>query len=223
MARQAGSPTEPRTPLSRERILRAAIELADEHGIESLTMRKLGQALGVEAMSLYNHVANKDDLLNGITELIISEVELPSADEEWDAALRKIAISAHDALSRHAWACNLMLSPAAINPARIHYMDSLLAVFRESGFSADVTYSAYHALDAHIFGFSLWQATHAMTAAQVPDLESRALHNLPLEDAPYVTEHIKQHMIEGPHRGVSAFELTLDQIIAGLKRLRADA
>src|SRR6266516_3900231 len=119
MATQADPKSEPRVPLSRERILRAAIELADENGLESLTMRKLGQALGVEAMSLYNHVANKDDLLKGLADLVLGEFELPSADEDWDVALRKTAVSAHDALQRHAWASGLMLSPAAISPVRI--------------------------------------------------------------------------------------------------------
>src|SRR5947209_12607310 len=108
-----------RVPLSRERVLDAALRLVDQSGIESLSMRKLGQALGVEAMSLYNHVANKNDLLDGIVDLVLSEFELPSAEEDWEAAIRKCAISAHDALVRHPWACNLIMSSPSVRPARL--------------------------------------------------------------------------------------------------------
>src|SRR5438445_13216617 len=118
--------TEPRRPLSRDRILHTALDLADEHGIESLTMRKLGQALGFEAMSLYNHVANKDDVLDGILDLVLAEGEPPSPAGDWDTAVRKSAISVHDGLTRHPWACPLLMSPGHIRPARLHYMESLL-------------------------------------------------------------------------------------------------
>jgi AcrR family transcriptional regulator len=117
---------ETRTPLSRERILRAALELADEGGIESLTMRKLGETLGFEAMSLYNHVANQDDVLDGILDLVLAETEPPSPDGEWATALRDSAISVHQALLRHPWACNLMMAPGRIRPERLRYMDLLL-------------------------------------------------------------------------------------------------
>src|SRR5436190_20228276 len=115
--------TEPRIPLSRERILHAALELVDEGGgLESLTMRKLGQKLGFEAMSLYNHVANKDDVIDGILDLVLAEGELPAADGEWDAAVRKSAISVHAALQRHPWASTLVMAPSHIRPARLEYM-----------------------------------------------------------------------------------------------------
>src|SRR5580765_1123088 len=117
--------TETRLPLTRERILRTALELADEGGIESVTMRKLGQLLGFEAMSLYNHVANKDDLLDGILDLILTECEPPASDGDWDAAVRASAISVHAALTRHPWAIALMMT-GRIRPARLDYMDSLL-------------------------------------------------------------------------------------------------
>src|SRR6266852_6369644 len=151
--------TEPRLPLSRDRILRAALELADESGIESLTMRRLGQALGFEAMSLYNHVTNKDDVLDGILDLVLEESEMPPPAGEWDTAIRSSAISVHQALRRHPWACNLLMAPTRIRPARLRYMGSLLGLLREAGFSAETTYHAYHVLDAHIFGFSLWQTS----------------------------------------------------------------
>src|SRR6266480_7934077 len=103
--------TETRVPLSRDRILRAALELADESGIESLTMRKLGQVLGFEAMSLYNHVANKNDVLDGILDLVLTESEPPSPTGDWDTAIRESAISVHETLRRHRWSCTLLMAP----------------------------------------------------------------------------------------------------------------
>ena len=152
----ADASTQPRLPLTRDRILRAALELADADGVESITMRKLGGALGFEAMSLYNHVASKDDVLDGILDLVLDETELPAPTGAWDAAIRDSAISVHDALRRHQWACALLMSAGSIRPARLRYMDALLGRLRRAGFSAETTYTAYHVLDAHIFGFSLW-------------------------------------------------------------------
>jgi AcrR family transcriptional regulator len=212
--------TEPRLPLSRDRILDAALDLADETGIESLTMRKLGQALGFEAMSLYNHVANKDDVLDGILDLVLEESEMPSPAGDWDTAIRSSAISVHQALRRHPWGCNLLMAPARIRPARLRYMDSLLGRLREAGFSAETTYHAYHVLDAHIFGFSLWQANHSYTAAKVSDLVAQFTRMIPADEYPYLHEHGRQHLTDGPLHDVSAFEFGLDFIIDGLKRIR---
>src|SRR5436190_13252223 len=139
--------TETRLPLSRDRILQAALELADEGGIEAVTMRKLGQVLGFEAMSLYNHVANKDDVLNGISALVLAETEPPSPDGDWDVAIRASAISVHDAFRRHPWAATRLMTAAGALPDRLRYMDRLLGRLREAGFSADTTYHAYHVLD----------------------------------------------------------------------------
>src|SRR5437899_10425899 len=111
MALNAHSRSQSRVPLSRERVLEAAIRLADEGGIESLSMRKLARALGVEAMSLYNHVANKGDLVDAISDLVVSEIELPAGAEAWDVAIRRSAISAHETFMRHPWACSLVMSP----------------------------------------------------------------------------------------------------------------
>ena len=129
-----------RRPLSRDRILGAALELADEDGIESLSMRKLGRKLGFEAMSLYNHVANKDDLIDGLLDLVLAESQAPDPEGEWAPAVRTSAISVHDALRRHPWACTLVMSPGHVRPARLRYMDSLLGRLREAGFSAETTY-----------------------------------------------------------------------------------
>jgi AcrR family transcriptional regulator len=212
---------EPRLPLSRDRILRTALDLADEHGIDAVTMRKLGQALGFEAMSLYNHVANKDDVLDGILDLVLAESEPPSPDGDWDAAIRTSAISVHEALLRHPWACTLVMAPARVRPARLRYMDSLLGRLREAGFSADTTYHAYHVLDGHTFGFSLWQTSHSSyTDEEVSSLVATFERTITPDAYPYLHEHGRQHFSEGPHREVSAFELGLDLILDGLKKIR---
>jgi AcrR family transcriptional regulator len=223
MATEIDSSAQPRVPLNRDRVLHAALDLAHEDGVESLTMRKLGQVLGVEAMSLYNHVANKDDILDGIIDLVLTEIELPSAAGDWDTAVRRSAISVHDALRRQPWACSLMMSPARVRPARLRYMDSLLGRLREAGFSAETTYHAYHALDGHIFGFSLWQTSHSLTAADLPDLAARFLRKFPLDEYPHLAEHVEQHLTEGRHHDVSAFEFGLDLILDGLKKIRGTA
>ena len=218
--------TETRTPLSRLRILDAALRLVDEGGgLEALSMRKLGQTLGVEAMSLYNHVANKHDVIDGILERVSEEMERPSGTEEWDVSIRKSAISAHQALRRHPWACVPMMSPSYIVPERIRYMEALLGRLRDAGFSADATYHAYHVIDAHIFGFSLWQAGHAVSLADLPEEFGSGeefmqwfMQRFPPDDYPNFAEHVEQHLAEGPHQAVSAFELSLDLLLDGLRR-----
>ena len=214
---------QPRFPLSRDRILNAALELVDEGGIESLTMRKLGQALGFEAMSLYNHVANKDDVLNGILDLVLDESEPPSPAGDWDVAMRTSAISVHEALRRHPWSCTLLMSPRHARPARVRYMDLLLGRLREAGFSAETTYTAYHVLDGHIFGFSLWETSHSYTAEEASNLAAKFAQTITADTYPYLHEHAQQHFGEGPHREVSAFELGLDLILDGLKKIRDTA
>ena len=209
---------DPRLPLSRDRILESALALADASGIESLTMRKLGETLGFEAMSLYNHVANKNDLLNGILDLVLAETELPSEPGTWDEAIRRSAISVHAALRRHTWAGPLIMAPAHVGPARLHYMDTLLGRLREAGFSAETTYHAYHVLDGHIFGFSLWEASHTYPDIDVADMVAMFEREITVDKYPYLHEHGRQHFAEGPHRDDSAFELGLDLILEGLRR-----
>jgi AcrR family transcriptional regulator len=213
----------PRLPLSRERILQSALVLVDEHGLESLTMRKLGQELGFEAMSLYNHVANKDELINGLLDLVLAECELPSPGGEWDASVRRSAISVHDALRRHQWACPLLMVPGRVRPARLQYMDALLGCLREAGFSAETTFTAYHVLDGHILGFSLWEASHTYTDIDVEEMTKRFKETITTDAYPHLHEHAEQHFTEGPHREVHAFEFGLDLILDGLKKIHATA
>jgi len=215
--------TKARVPLSRERILRAALELADANGIESLSMRKLGQKLGFEAMSLYNHVANKDDVLDGILDLVLAETENPSLDEPWDAAIRRSALSVHEALERHPWATQLLMTPPRIRQRRIEYMNALLGCLRNAGFSAETTYTAYHVLDGHILGFSLWEASHTYSDIDVAEMTERFKSTITTDAYPHLHEHAEQHFTEGPHREVHAFEFGLDLILDGLKKIHATA
>ena len=219
-----------RRPLTKERVLAKAIAVADKDGIEALSMRKLGQALGVEAMSLYKHVGNKGELVAAMVDSVIEQFELPDDEPAWDAAIRRCAVQAHDLLLEHPWACGLALVPSnmrAIGGPRIRYMEWLLRRLREAGFSPDLAYSAYHTLDSHIFGFTLWQLGHsnATRAFAAPDGETmeefaaRVLRQL-RPNYPYLAEHGEQHMSPGAPTGKQEFEFGLDLILDGLRRRR---
>jgi AcrR family transcriptional regulator len=221
MVTQPDPTPQPRVPLSRERVLRAALALADADGIESLSMRKLGQQLGVEAMSLYNHVANKDDIQDGIVEIVLSEIEEPSDEDDWRAAIRRTAISAHEAFIRHRWACSLMMRVPRVSPARMQWMESVLRTLREAGFSADLTHHAYHALDSHITGFTLWQVSMPFeTKEELVDLAEGFLREIPTDEYPYIIEHAEQHIAPSSPDGRTEFEFGLELILDGLERLR---
>jgi AcrR family transcriptional regulator len=192
------------------------MSLADEGGIGALTMRKLGQKLGVEAMSLYNHVTNKDAVLDGIVALVMAEIQLPSAGEDWDVAIRKCAVSAHEALLRHPWACPLVMGltgGSASRAARMRYIDSLLSKLHEAGFSPELRYHAYHTLDSHVLGFTLWQIGHTF-ASQGGALVTELVRELSSGGYPHLAEHAGQHAEFGDDQG---FEFGLDLVLSGLK------
>ena len=152
-----GKTAKRRTPLSRERVLRAAVALADGRGTEELTMRKLAKELGVEAMSLYNHVANKDDLLDGMIDIVFSEIEPPAAGGDWRAELRKRAVSTREALLRHPWAVGEMEGRTNHGPSNMKVHDAVLGCLRAAGFSVEMTVHAMSMQDAYIYGFALQQ------------------------------------------------------------------
>ncbi len=205
-------------------MLHAAITLADKGGIEALSMRKLGQELGVEAMSLYNHVANKQDLLAGIVDVVASEIEVPSDGDDWKAAIRHGAMSAHAVLLRHRWAASLMMRVTSGSPARLRWHEGVLRTLREAGFSADLTHHAYHALESHIMGFTLWQVSLPFeTRAELLDMAQGFLREFPADDHPYLLEHMQQHLGESSPAGRTEFEFGLDLILDGLERLRDEA
>jgi AcrR family transcriptional regulator len=224
MTSQPSPRSETRIPLSRERVLRAAIDLADAGGIESLTMRRLAQELGVEAMTLYYHVANKDDILTGMVDIVLSEFELPLRGADWKGEVRRTAISAHEVLVRHPWAASLVLTAAGISPARLRYMDSILGSFREAGFSAEMTDHAYHAVESHIMGFTLWEVGMNLgSQEELAALATNFLERLPVDEFPYLAEHVEQHLKPRRADDPGEFAFGLELILDGLERLRSTA
>jgi len=209
----------PRTRLTRDVVLREAIALADADGIDALSMRRLALRLGVEAMSLYHHVASKSDLLGAMLDLVFVEIDLPQQDEAWKGALRATAVSAHRALLRHPWACNLLGSSTAPSEARLRWMDAVLGCLRGAGFSPDMTHHAYHALDSHIVGFTLWVLPYIALARERPDYATRFVERADLGDLPHLAEHIAVHLADDSEEGAE-FAFGLDLILDGLDRMR---
>lgn len=220
MAALSSPKQERRTRLTRDRVLRAAIDLADEGGIESLSIRKLAQRLEARPMSLYHYVTNKDEILTGILDIVVNEMKPASAEGDWKRAIRSSAISAHQVLLRHPWACTLMMSPARVRPARLAYMEALLGRLRQAGLSAETTDHAYHALDSHIIGFTLWHTGYSTAIrASAADLEP-ILRGF-LVDYPYLAEHAAQHDRERRPDEEGDFEFGLDLILNSLERMLA--
>jgi len=211
-----------RDPLTRDRIVAAALEIADAEGIEALTMRRLAQALDVEAMSLYHHVEGKTDLLGGIAELVVRQIELPPAEGDWKAAMRACAISAHQVLRKHPWAPNLLMSTDAIVPSRLRMIDAILLRLADAQLPAETLDLAYHALDSHILGFTLWEAGYTQGLRAVPDgdgLEA-VIQTLGLEAYPHLLEHAAWHF-RGGRGSKPGFEFGLDLILDGIDADRA--
>ena len=145
---------ERRAPLTKERVLRAAVDLADRDGIEALSMRKLGRELGVEGMALYRHVRGKDDLLDAIAEVVIGEIEAPRAEGEWKAAMRELSLSARQVMLRHPWAPRVIVDRAEIGPATLRHIDAVLGILAAGGFPIDMAHHALHVLGSRILGFT---------------------------------------------------------------------
>ncbi len=214
---------DPRAPLSRERVLRAALVLADKGGIESLTMRRLGQELRVEAMSLYNHVANKDDILDGLVDLVFSEIALPSDRVDWRTAMRQRAISAHEALLRHPWATSLMQSRTKPGPATLRHHDSVLGSLRKAGFTLVMAAHAVSVIDGYVYGFALQQISLPLQSPeQVAEVGESILGQLAGE-YPHLAEMIIEHAMKPGYDYAEEFEFGLDLILDGLERRRGTA
>ncbi len=206
-------------PLSRERLLQAAIRLANEGGIEALSMRKLAQALGVKAMSLYNHVANKDDLLDGMVDIVISEIELPDLANDWKPAMRRRAISAHQVLLRYPWATLPILSRVNVGPAMLRYVDATLGCLREAGFSFEMADHAWNAIDSHIYGFTLQELNFPLAAADYSATALAYLEMIPAEKYPYLNG-LTHQVIDGRYDGIHDFEFGLELVLNGLDQFR---
>jgi AcrR family transcriptional regulator len=211
-----------RTPLNRERVLRAAIALADEHGAAELTMRKLAKELGVEAMSLYNHVASKNDLLDGMVDVVFGEIEAPAAGGDWKAELRKRAVSTREALNRHRWAVGQMEGRTTHGPANLRLHDAVLGCLRAAGFSVEMTVHAYSVQDAYIYGFALQETD--MSSETPEDFAAEAQRQMReyeaiLADYPHLVEVVGGYVAKAGYDYDAEFLFGLDVILDGLERL----
>jgi AcrR family transcriptional regulator len=216
-------PSEIRARLSRERVLETAITLADEHGLEAFSMRKLADELGVAAMSLYHHVPNKDQWLDAMIDLVFSEIELPSTDDEWQTAMRKRALSTRAALNRHRWAVGLMEGRTTHGPANLRLHNAVLGCLRGAGFSLEMTVHAYSVQDAYIYGFLLQEAD--MTPETSDDFAATAEQQMEtykdvLADYPHLVEVVGGHVATAGYDYETEFLFGLDLILAGLDKLR---
>ena len=219
MATSARRTPPPRSPLRRETVLDAAVALADAHGLRALTMRKLGQALGVEAMSLYNHVRSKDELLDGMIDVVFGEIELPAEATDWKSAMRRRAVPAREALSRHRWAIGLMESRTSPGPATLRHHDAVLGRLRSAGFSVEMAAHASSALDSYVYGFALQEAGLPFdTAEQTADVVQAILEQMPGDEYPHLTEMAVKHVLQPGYDYGDEFEFGLDALLDGLER-----
>lgn len=222
MAKASTPNTLPPAPLSRERVLRAALRLVDEGGLKSLSMRKVAQALGVQAMSLYNHVANKDDMLDGIVDSVVSEIDLPTLETDWQTAMRQRASSAHAMLLRHPWATMPLVSRINVGPAMLRYVDATLCCLCKAGFSLEMADHAWNALDSHIYGFTLQELNFPFEEADYSKAATQGLALIPADQYHYLNR-LTHQVIEGHYDGIHDFEFGLELILTGLDRFRDNA
>jgi AcrR family transcriptional regulator len=225
MAQQAKSRRRRRAPLTRERVLRTALALADAGGPEALSMRNLGRKLGVEAMSLYNHVANKEDILDGLVDIVFGEIAVPTPGAgDWKSAMRERAISVREALNRHRWAVGLMEGRLNPGPASLRHHDAVMGCLREAGFSFRDAVHASSVMDAYIYGFALQEKNLPFERAdQVSEVMEVQAQNVPqMAEYPYLVE-VATEMAKAGYDFATEFEFGLDLILDALERLRATA
>jgi AcrR family transcriptional regulator len=204
--------------LTRQRVLEAAIDLADRAGLPALSMRRLGKDLGVEAMSLYNHVADKDDLLDGMADLIAARFEVPSSAGEWTSEMRGSQRSAHAVLLQHPWAGSLLESRVNLGPERLRYVDGMIGVLSAAGFTMPTVGQAFTALDSHLYGFTLQEQSWAFDIKDAPATAAALAEAVPVESFPNLAAMIDAY-VDAPDRFPLQFDFGLDLILDGLKRL----
>jgi AcrR family transcriptional regulator len=214
-----------REPLTRKRILQAAVALSDESGVESLSMRRLAQELGVVPMALYKHVAGKEELLDGMIDVVVAEIDPPIEGADWKTTMRERILSARRALLRHPWASSVLESRGEPTPIVIGYIDSMMGVFLAGGFSVDLMHHAMHVMGSRIIGFSqeLFDDTASMPADEAAEMWTKLAEYYP-SIAKLIPVAIDTH--EGPVVGGRCddqfeFEFALDLVLDGLERLRA--
>jgi AcrR family transcriptional regulator len=210
----------PRTPLTTERVLQAALALADREGVGSLSMRRLARELGVEAMSLYHHVAGKQALLDGMVDLVFAEIELPADDGDWKAAMRRRAVSAREVLARHPWAIALMESRRTPGPANLRHHDAVLGCLRRAGFPVPMTAHAYSILDAYIYGFALQEASLPFdTPEETAEVAAEMMDAFAADAYPHLTELAVEHVLQPGYDYGDEYAFGLELILDGLERL----
>jgi AcrR family transcriptional regulator len=214
----------PRVPLTRELVLQTALRIADQGGLESLSMRKLGQELGVEAMAIYYHFANKDELLDGIVDLVWAEIEVPIAGDEWRRAMRRRAISVHDVLARHRWAIGLMESRRNPGPANLRHHDAVIGNLRAAGFEMALVAHAYSLLDGYIYGYALTKMNLPFDALDdISEMAQSMLEPFPEGEYPNMVAFITEHAMQPGYDFANEFAWGLDVVLDGVERERASA
>ena len=210
----------PRKPLTTERVLQAAVALADREGVGSLSMRRLARELGVEAMSLYHHVPGKQALLDGMADLVFGEIELPADDADWKAAMRRRAVSAREVLARHPWAIALMESRRTPGPANLRHHDAVLGCLRRAGFPVALTAHAYSILDAYIYGFALQEASLPFdTPEETAEVAAEIFDAFAAGAYPHLTELATEHVLQPGYDYGDEYDFGLELILDGLERL----
>jgi AcrR family transcriptional regulator len=208
----------PRSPLSRQRVVRAAIRHADEGGLESLTMRRVAGMLEVAPMALYRHVRNRDDLIDAMIDVVFGEIALPLGGTDWRAAMRDRAISLRDALARHRWAIGLMESRRHPGPANLRHHDAVIGKLRSAGFDLAMVAHAYSLLDGYIYGFALTKMSVPFdTAAEMDAMASDMFEPFPAGEYPNLTEFVTDHVLKPGYDYAEEFEYGLDLILTALE------
>jgi AcrR family transcriptional regulator len=206
-------------PLSRERVLQSALRLVDEGGIEALSMRKLALELGVQAMSLYNHVTNKDDIIDGIVDIVVAEIEVPRFDLDWKTAMRRRSASAHEMLLRHPWATMPLVSGINVGPAMLGYINATLGCLHEAGFSLEMADRIWNAIDSHIYGFTLQELNFPFKPENYSEAAKIGLPLIPADQYPYMNQ-LTHAVIEKRYDGIADFNFGLELLLDGLDRFR---
>src|SRR6266508_499992 len=219
MQEPASESPEGRAPLSRERVLRAAVAVADAAGIGALTIRSLAQELGVKPMSVYHYVANKDEILDGIVDLVFGEIDLPSTDGDWRSEMRRRATSARRALRRHPWAIGLMESRTTPGPATLRHHDAVIGTLRGAGFSIQMTAHAYALLDSYVYGFALQEASLPFEGPEtVAEVAEPMMQQFPAGEYPHLVEMATEHILKPGYDFGDEFEFGLGVILDGLTK-----
>ncbi len=221
-AKRASENRTERTPLTRERVLAGAMAVADAGGIAALTIRTLAQELGVKPMSVYHHVANKDEILDGIVDIVFSEIDLPSAEGDWQSEMLRRGGSARRVLRRHPWAIPLLQSRTSPGPATLTHHNAVIGSLRSGGFSLEMTAHAYALLDSYIFGFALSEAALPINGPETVSevAESMMLQYL-AEAYPNLLEFTNEHILKPGYDFGAEFEFGLNLILDGLDRSKS--